>query len=154
MKTAAPAAAIRVRPAEPGDTAAIVRVGAESPGASPWSASQYEEAAQGNYQGWIAEHNGDMVGFVFTRIAADEVEILNLAVLPDRRRRGIASQLIERALDHAKASGAARAYLEVRASNGAAIALYSKCGFAHAGRRARYYSGPVEDALLLSRKLS
>lgn len=154
MKTAAPAAAIRVRPAEPGDTAAIVRVGSESPGASPWSASQYEDAARGNYQGWMAEQNGDMVGFVFTRIAADEVEILNLAVLPDRRRRGIASQLIERALDHAKASGAARAYLEVRASNGAAIALYSKCGFAHAGRRARYYSGPVEDALLLSRKLS
>jgi ribosomal-protein-alanine N-acetyltransferase len=153
MKAATPAAAVRVRPAEPGDTAAIARVGLESPGASPWSASQYEDAASGNYRGWISELNIDLVGFIFTRIAADEVEILNLAVLPDRRRRGIASQLIERALDHAKASGAARAYLEVRASNAAAISLYGKCGFAFAGRRTRYYSSPVEDALLLSRTL-
>jgi ribosomal-protein-alanine N-acetyltransferase len=153
MKAAAPAAAIRVRQAGPDDAAAIVRVGSESPGASPWSASQYADAARGNYQGWIAEHNGDVVGFIFARIAADEVEILNLAVLPDRRRLGIASQLIERALDHAKASGAARAYLEVRASNAAAISLYGKCGFALAGRRTRYYSSPVEDALSLSRTL-
>jgi ribosomal-protein-alanine N-acetyltransferase len=153
MKAAIPVAAIRVRPAEPRDAAEIVRVASKSPGASPWSASQYEDAARGDYQGWLAEHNGSVVGFIFTRIAADEVEILNVAVLPDRRRLGVASQLIERALDHAKAYGAARAYLEVRASNSAATTLYGKCGFATAGRRAHYYSSPIEDALLLSKTL-
>jgi len=154
MKAAIPAVGTRVRPAEPRDAAAIARVAAECPGAAPWSTSQYEDAARGNYQGWIAAHNDAVVGFIFTRIAADEVEILNLAVRPDQRRRGIAAQLIARALDHAKIACAARAYLEVRAANSAAIALYGKSGFAPAGRRTRYYSSPVEDALVLSKSLA
>ncbi|MGB6429529.1 MAG: ribosomal protein S18-alanine N-acetyltransferase [Candidatus Acidiferrales bacterium] len=154
MKASIPVAAIRVRPVEPRDAAGITVVAADSPGAAPWSANQYQDAARGDYQGWLAEQDTIVVGFVFTRIAADEVEILNLAVAPDRRRQGIASQLIARALEAAKESGAARAYLEVRPSNRAAIALYRKHGLAPAGRRACYYSSPVEDALVLSRTVS
>ena len=88
------------------------------------------------------------------RIAADEMEILNLAVAPQSRRLGIASQLIARALASAKDSGAARAYLEVRPSNAAALALYAQHGFAAAGRRPLYYRDPVEDALVLSKHLA
>ncbi|MGB6199667.1 MAG: ribosomal protein S18-alanine N-acetyltransferase [Candidatus Acidiferrales bacterium] len=154
MTEAVPADLIRVRPVEPRDAAAISAVADESPGAAPWSLSQYEGAARADYEGWLAEQNGRVVGFVFTRVAADEVEILNLAVAQRSRRSGIASQLIARALAHAKAAGAVRAYLEVRPSNGAAMALYVAFGFAESGRRACYYSGPVEDALVLSKKLS
>jgi [ribosomal protein S18]-alanine N-acetyltransferase len=149
-----PGATFRVRPAEARDADAIVAVAAASPGAAPWSASQYAGAASGDYQGWIAECEGGAVGFLFTRTAADEMEILNLAILPERRRLGLASQLIERGIESAMAAGATRAYLEVRPSNRAAIALYAKCGFAEAGRRTCYYSDPVEDALVLSRKLA
>jgi len=149
-----PSAIFRVRPAEARDAAAIVAVAAASPGSAPWSASQYAGAAGGDYQGWLAECEGSALGFLFTRAAADEMEILNLAILPERRRQGLASQLLERGIEQAKAAGATRAYLEVRPSNRAAIALYAKCGFTEAGRRTCYYSNPVEDALVLSRKLA
>lgn len=154
MKAAIPAAGIRLRRAQSSDATAIASVAAESAGAAPWSASQYEDATSGSYQGWIGEHNSRVVAFLFARNAADEVEILNLAVTPAQRRRGLARQLIERALDDAEARGAARAYLEVRPSNAAAIALYKKCGFKEAGRRTCYYAAPVEDALVLSKELS
>jgi len=143
----------RVRAAEAGDAAAIVAVGAASREAAPWSAAQYEGAARGDYQGWVAEQDGRVVGFIFTRVAADEMEILNLAISPERRRLGIASKLIERATEQGISAGAARAFLEVRPSNRAAIALYAGCGFSEAGRRTCYYSAPVEDALVLARKL-
>jgi [ribosomal protein S18]-alanine N-acetyltransferase len=151
--SAAPAALVRLRPAEPRDAAAIASVAADSSGAAPWSPSQYESAARGDYEGWIAEQDGRLIGFLFMRVAADEMEILNLAVAPQRRRLGVASQLIDRALTRAKSAGAARAYLEVRPSNIAATALYTKHGFTPAGRRTCYYSSPVEDALVLSKQL-
>jgi ribosomal-protein-alanine N-acetyltransferase len=153
MTAAAPAPQICIRSAGARDAAAICAVAAESPGAAPWSAAQYESAARGDYEGWVAEHDGSVVGFLFMRIVADESEILNLAVALQRRRFGIASQLIERALAGAEAARAARVYLEVRPSNSAATALYAKHGFAPAGRRTCYYSNPVEDALVLSKTL-
>jgi len=151
---AVPAPLVRLRPVEPRDAPAIAAVAAASPGAAPWSANQYAAAAGGDYEGWIAEEDSRLVGFLFMRVAADEMEILNLAVAPGRRKLGIASRLIDRALARAKSSGAARAFLEVRPSNIAAAALYAKHGFAPASRRACYYSNPVEDALVLSKQLS
>jgi len=145
---------VRLRPAESRDATAIAAIASESPGAAPWSANQYAAAACGDYEGWIAEQDGRLVGFLFMRVAADEMEILNLAVASPQRRLGVASQLIERALARAESSGAARAYLEVRPSNIVAAALYAKHGFTPAGRRACYYSSPVEDALVLSKTLS
>jgi ribosomal-protein-alanine N-acetyltransferase len=153
MTAPSPAPQIRIRSAEARDAAAISAVAAESPGAAPWSAAQYGSAARGDYEGWVAEHDGGVVGFLFMRIVADESEILNLAVALRRRRLGIASQLIEQALARAGAAHAARTYLEVRRSNSAATALYAKHGFAPAGRRTCYYSNPVEDALVLSKTL-
>jgi ribosomal-protein-alanine N-acetyltransferase len=153
MTAAAPADLIRVRRVEARDAAAISGLADESPGAAPWSASQYEGAARGDYEGWLAEQDGRVAGFVFMRVAADEAEILNLAVAPKRRRHGVARQLIARALARATESGATRAYLEVRPSNIAATALYAKCEFVPTGRRTCYYSNPIEDAVVFSRKL-
>jgi len=58
--------------------------------------------------------------------------------------------LLETALEFSRLAGSARAYLEVRASNGPALALYKRHGFGESGRRAQYYRDPVEDAVLLS----
>jgi ribosomal-protein-alanine N-acetyltransferase len=79
----------------------------------------------------------------------DELHINNLAVLPEWRRRGVASALLRHVLAEGAAGGATRATLEVRASNVPAIALYEGFGFVTRGRRPRYYTNPAEDALIL-----
>jgi len=91
-------------------------------------------------------------GFVVARRAADEVEILLVAVTPAARRRGAGTALVAAALADAARAGAVAAHLEVRASNAAAIALYQRLGFVAVGRRPRYYDA-TEDAVLMSRAL-
>jgi ribosomal-protein-alanine N-acetyltransferase len=82
----------------------------------------------------------------------DELHINNLAVLPAWRRLGVASRLLDHVLRAAADAGAVRATLEVRASNRPAILLYERFGFREHGRRPRYYTNPVEDALILWRE--
>jgi ribosomal-protein-alanine N-acetyltransferase len=78
------------------------------------------------------------------------MHILNLAVHPSKRRRGIARRLLSEGLAQARALGAELAWLEVRPSNNAARALYESFGFKEAGRRPGYYDDTQEDALLLT----
>ena len=84
------------------------------------------------------------------RNAADESEILNLAVEPESRRQGIASVLLAAALAASRAAGAKSVYLEVRESNAGAIAFYGRNGFEPTGRRAHYYQDPPEAAVVMS----
>jgi ribosomal-protein-alanine N-acetyltransferase len=83
-------------------------------------------------------------------VVADEMHILNLAVHPAHRRRGIARRLLAEGLGQARALGAELAWLEVRPSNLAARALYETFGFKEVGRRPHYYDDTYEDALLLT----
>ncbi len=92
-------------------------------------------------------------GMAILRVAADEAEILTLAVHPRSRRRGIGARLVDAAMALAAAAGAAVMLLEVAADNSAAAALYARAGFGKAGRRQRYYPGGA-DALLLRAALS
>jgi ribosomal-protein-alanine N-acetyltransferase len=79
----------------------------------------------------------------------DELHVNNLAVLPDFRRRGVASALLTYVLEEGMRMGALRATLEVRRSNTAALMLYERFGFTVAGIRRDYYTNPQEDALIL-----
>jgi ribosomal-protein-alanine N-acetyltransferase len=97
----------------------------------------------------VAERDDDVGGYLIGRAVAEEAEILNLAVMPEERRHGLGSRLLEAGLSALAAAGAQRVWLEVRESNAAAQALYQRRGFTAAGRRARYYKNPVEDALVL-----
>ncbi len=93
-------------------------------------------------------------GFILTRLAADEAEILTLAVHPDARGKGVGSALLSQAIGAAGAKGAAQIFLEVAADNQAAIALYAGSNFAQDGIRPRYYRRPGAepvDAILMSR---
>ena len=130
------------------DVPAISEILQESPEAAPWSTESL--LASTEFEAWIAHLDGYIAGILIGRIAADEFEILNMAVYRAHRRSGIGSRLLESALEFSRTAGSARAYLEVRASNAPAIALYARHGFAECGRRDRYYRDPVEDALLLS----
>lgn len=86
-------------------------------------------------------------GFVLGWVAADELEIIDLAVEPALRRRGIGERLLSFLIEETAAGGVATVFLEVRRSNGVAQALYKKLGFSEVGLRPRYYRGG-EDALL------
>ncbi len=145
--------AVTLRPLAPGDVEAVVAILARSPEAAQWSGADCERAARGQGRGWVEENGGGVVGFVVARCAVDEIEILNLAVAPEARRKGVARRLVGEALAWGKSSGARRAFLEVRESNRAAIRLYESLGFIAAGRRPRYYANPVEDGLLLAHDL-
>jgi ribosomal-protein-alanine N-acetyltransferase len=81
----------------------------------------------------------------------DEMEILNLAVEPSERLKGIASRLVQQVLTGEPAKRPRRIFLEVRESNSAARAFYLAQGFVMNGRRRSYYSDPAEDALVLVR---
>jgi ribosomal-protein-alanine N-acetyltransferase len=95
--------------------------------------------------GTFAFHNQD--GFVLTRTAADEAEILTLAVAPAARGQGLGRALLQVAIIRAQELGAETMFLEVGADNPHALALYAGLGFAKVGTRKGYYSG--KDALLL-----
>lgn len=97
-----------------------------------------------------------VAGFVLARVAADEAEILSLAVAPAERRRGLARRLLDTAMRTLAARGATRLFLEVAADNGAALALYGGLAFREVGRRRQYYrrrDGAAADAIVLSRSL-
>jgi ribosomal-protein-alanine N-acetyltransferase len=87
-------------------------------------------------------------GFVVTRVAGDEAEILTLAVTPDARRQGIGRALMVAAVQYAQGAGARTMFLEVAQSNVGAAALYGSLGFREVGRRKSYYA-PSEDAYIL-----
>jgi ribosomal-protein-alanine N-acetyltransferase len=89
-------------------------------------------------------------GYIVSWIVADEMHLLNLAVHPEQRRRGIARVLLNRALNQAREQGAKVAWLEVRPSNAAARTLYASFGFKEVGRRPGYYDDTKEDAILLA----
>jgi ribosomal-protein-alanine acetyltransferase len=147
-------AQILVRRILPADVAEILTLQARCPEASQWSAEGYARAASGEYPAWVASVDGRIEGFMVLRTAADECEILNLAVNPERRRRGIASALLEQGFLASRAAGAERVFLEVRESNAGAIAFYDRQGFVSTARRARYYQQPAEGAVVMSKTLA
>jgi ribosomal-protein-alanine N-acetyltransferase len=82
-----------------------------------------------------------------------ELQIMNVAVAPEHRRRGYGHALLEDLIGRARQSGAQSIVLEVRRSNGPAIGLYERHGFQGIGVRPRYYSDNGEDALVMRRSL-
>lgn len=102
----------------------------------PWSATEFEELVANPDTHLITNE----AGFALIRIAADEAELLTIAVDPDRQRRGHATDLLASSDRVALLNGAARLLLEVAETNTAARALYAKSGYTEAGRRKDYYN--------------
>jgi len=115
---------------------------------TPWSLAMFVlELSKPSGICLAAEDDDGLVGYLVCARYDDVWHLMNVAVNPERRRRGVATELIERLFD--EAGEGARFTLEVRVSNGPAIAMYQQFGFRSAGHRRRYYHDNGEDALIM-----
>lgn len=115
----------------------------------PWSEDSFAALlSQPGVAGWLTAEPPE--GLLLARAAADEAEILTVAVIPAARRKGAAGALIDEMLRVLRDGGTQRVFLEVAANNTAALALYARKGFVPCGRRPGYYAGGV-DAIVMER---
>ncbi|MEA2831485.1 MAG: [ribosomal protein S18]-alanine N-acetyltransferase [Bradyrhizobium sp.] len=129
-------------------------------------ASFHRGWGEGEFESMLSERNtlvqrlrvgSKIVGFAVSRMAADEAEILSIAVAVSHRGRGLSRNLLLTHLGHLAGRGVRTVFLEVEENNQPARRLYQHAGFAVAGRRERYYreaNGKQLDALLMRRDLS
>jgi len=118
----------------------------------PWPERSFRFELTDNQvsRGWVAEEDGKIAAMLVLWFIVDEAHIATIAVHPDFRRQGIGEQIMLHALRAAREEGARRAFLEVRAGNAAAQAMYKKYGFDVVGVRAGYYKDNNEDAFLMN----
>jgi ribosomal-protein-alanine N-acetyltransferase len=102
----------------------------------------------------VSECDRRVTGFIIGRQVAGEAEILNLAVIVAKRRKGEGTALLMSAMDEFLARQVSRVFLEVRESNGTGMAFYEKHGFSKTGRRAGYYHDPDEAAIVMEFKVA
>lgn len=116
----------------------------------PWSFDSFrsETRKTGGIVLAAVSDDGEVAGLLTACCVLDEAEITNVAVHPGCRRQGVAGLLLEALFQEI---GEASVFLEVRESNFPAIGLYQKYGFRQVGVRKRFYSDPVEDAVLMKR---
>jgi ribosomal-protein-alanine N-acetyltransferase len=115
---------------------------------TPWSLAMFVlELSKPSGICLAIETQNEIAGYLVCSRYADVWHLMNIAVVAERRREGIATELMERLFD--EAGSEARLTLEVRASNRGAIAMYERFGFRPAGHRRRYYHDNGEDALIM-----
>ena len=119
----------------------------------PWSEKSIASELSNKLALWLVAVDGDSVaGYVGSQTVIDETDMMNIAVHPDFRQKGIGEKLISRLVEELDSMGSHALMLEVRASNVPAISLYEKLGFKQAGLRKNYYRNPKEDALILRKE--
>ena len=119
----------------------------------PWSESSIRSELNNPLSLWVvAEEGGAVVGYVGSQSVLGWADMMNLAVDPAYRRRGVGEILVNELISRLKNNEVTCLTLEVRASNAPAIQLYQKLGFTEVGRRPGYYHKPREDALILRKE--
>jgi [ribosomal protein S18]-alanine N-acetyltransferase len=137
------------------DADAVIAIAAQAPEAANWSKESYLKfAREAGSLALVLEADGQIEGFLLGRLAADQAELLNLAVVASQRRQGAGTALLAKAIQELRPRGAKTVYLEVRESNTGAIAFYEKHGFAKMGLRRGYYRDPDEAAVTMVKKLT
>jgi ribosomal-protein-alanine N-acetyltransferase len=149
MATRAKLETVTIRPAEEGDlddVAAIERAVFND----PWSRRSFVDLVGERQVVFLVAVDGKaVVGYAVVLLTPPESELANLAVSRLMQHQGLGRRLLNEAVSAARDRGSKEMFLEVRASNAAAIALYSAAGFTPVGRRVRYYARPVEDAIVM-----
>ena len=119
----------------------------------PWSEKSIASELDNRLSLWLVAMDGDRVaGYVGSQSVLGETDMMNIAVHPDFRRRGIAEELVVKLVEELKVRGNHSLMLEVRVSNDPARKLYDKMGFQQVGLRKNYYRNPKEDACILRKE--
>ena len=119
----------------------------------PWSVKSIVSELENKLSLWVVAMDGEkLVGYVGSQSVLGWADMMNLAVAPDYRQKGIAQALVNELIARLQQNQVTCLTLEVRASNTPAISLYEKLGFAPVGRRPNYYRNPKEDALILRKE--
>ena len=137
---------IRIVPAHLASVAALERAVFHA----PWSEEALAMLTREGGVGFAVCEGETALAYGGMLCVLDEGQITNIATHPDHRRRGLARRVVCALLDEARARDLVTVTLEVRESNEAAIALYRSLGFAVVGKRARFYTHPVEAALVMA----
>lgn len=121
----------------------------------PWSRGNFVDALSSGYLCYVDDVQGELRGFVVLMPGVGEAELLNIAVAAAHQRRGLGEKMLGRIFEIAAAQHLDRIFLEVRASNLPAIALYRRAGFGQVGLRRGYYRNAAgsEDALVMACEL-
>lgn len=119
---------------------------------APWTEETFKTCFEMDYDGWVAERDGRIIGYIVLGMQMDECHILNVCVARDYQRQGLGRSMLEFAMAEAKSREMGVAYLEVRRSNSRAISLYRKLNFMLIGERKNYYQtvSGLEDALVFA----
>jgi [ribosomal protein S18]-alanine N-acetyltransferase len=121
---------------------------------SPWSKSAFRAETEKRISHlWVLSSDEAVDGYICFWIVGNEIQILNLAVHPEKRHEGSGRLLLTRMIEKGISEGIKNAWLEVRPSNASARNLYKKLGFCEAGIRPNYYPETKEDAILMSLEL-
>ncbi len=147
-------ASLRIEPMRECHLDAVLAIERRSFGA-PWTRGMFEQevAEHAFARPFVALDGGCVVGFAVSWFLADEAHLLNVAVDPGVRRRGIGRALVDHVLARARAEGRRLVTLEVRPGNAPARALYEALGFRAVARRRGYYTDTGEDAIVMVRRL-
>lgn len=145
-----------ILPARPADLRAVYAI-AERCFPLPWPLTELEKELSRPFSALRVlrpDAGSGVVGFANYWRVADELQLMNIAVDPERQRRGYGTALLHDVMRVARAEGMTAISLEVRRTNGPALRLYERHGFQHVGIRPHYYSDNREDALVLRLSLA
>lgn len=144
---------MQIRPMTKEDCVQVAQIEASS-FSVPWSLNAFTETVEKeNFRYFVAEEEGEILGYCGFLFVLDEAEIPNVCVKESARCRGIGKEMMTVLIEEAKKLGMAMLYLEVRESNTPARALYQRLGFEENGVRKNFYEHPVEHAVLMSKTL-
>ncbi len=122
----------------------------------PWGRGNFLDSLSSGYSCWVCRVEGELVGYFVVMLAVDDAHLLTISIAEKRQRQGFGARLLRHAMQVARQGGAATLLLEVRPSNGKALAMYRHFGFQQIGVRRGYYpaEGGREDALVLTHALA
>jgi ribosomal-protein-alanine N-acetyltransferase len=117
----------------------------------PWTRGNFSDSINSGYSAWMMMQGQNIIGYALMMLVLDEAHLLNLSIAKNYQKQGFGKMLLEKMCQIAKQYKAANMFLEVRASNIAAITLYENVGFNEMSIRRNYYPahGGREDAVLM-----
>lgn len=143
---------VKITSATADDTESIAEI-EKSSFSTPWSENAIRESMNAGTEFYVAYFKNKIVGYMGLSKIAGEGYVTNVAVLPEYRRLGIGNKILDFVISNSK-DELEFISLEVRASNNPAISLYKKFGFENVGLRKRFYTNPVEDAIIMTKYFS